>query len=273
MNARQVSRIDLSPEIVDCIVFWTKNPLPMLDKLDALKDYQYYFQFTLTGYGRDMEPGLPEKRKQMMDIFRRLSLQIGKERVVWRYDPIMFTDKYTAEYHIRAFRAIAEGLRGYTERVVISFLDLYAKTKKNMRGIKLTSLEEGIFFDFVSRLSAIAGENGMSIATCAEEIDLSPYGIGHSSCIDRELIEKITGCKIKAKKDRNQREVCGCVESIDAGTYHTCRNGCKYCYANDSEEKVRRSCKMYNPRSPILCGVITEEDKITERRVGSLREE
>lgn len=272
MNAHRISRIDLSPEIVDCIVFWTKNPLPMLDKLDALKAYHYYFQFTLTGYGKDMEPNLPDKRKQMIDIFRRLSSETGKERVIWRYDPIIFTDKYTAEYHIRAFREIAEGLQGYTEKVVISFLDLYAKTKKNMKGIRVENLEDGKFFKFVSQLSEIAREKGMKITTCAEEMDLAPYGIEHSCCIDRELIEKIIGCKINVKKDRNQREVCGCAESIDAGSYNTCRNGCKYCYANYSEEKVRRSCQMYDPRSPILCGVITEEDKITERRVSSLRE-
>lgn len=267
MNAHQISRIDLSPEIVDCIVFWTKNPLPMMDKLDGLKDYKYYFQFTLTGYGKDMEPNLPDKRKQMIDIFCRLSSVTGKERVIWRYDPIFFTDKYTAEYHIRAFRAIAEGLQGYTEKVVISFLDLYAKTKKNMKDIKVVNLEEGRFFDFVSQLSDIAREKKMKIATCAEEMDLAPYGIEHNHCIDQELIEKITGCKINAKKDKNQREVCGCIESMEVGSYNTCKNACKYCYANYSDEKVRGSCQLYDPHSPLLCGVITEEDKITERRV------
>ena len=90
MNFHQISKIDLSPRIVDCIVFWTKNPLPLMDQLDELKDYKYYFQFTLTGYGKDIEPGLPDKKKEMTDIFRRLSEKTGKEKVIWRYDPIFF---------------------------------------------------------------------------------------------------------------------------------------------------------------------------------------
>lgn len=272
MNPHQISKINLSPQIVDCIVFWTKNPLPMMDRLDALKDYHYYFQFTLTGYGKDIEPNLPDKRNEMINIFRRLSSKIGNEKVIWRYDPILFTDRYTAEYHIRAFREIAEALRGYTDKVVISFLDLYAKTKINMKGIHLVNLEENRFSAFASTLSAIAKENKMKIAACAEEADLAAYGIERNCCIDKDLIEKIIGCKISAKKDKNQRKECGCIESVEVGSYDTCRNACKYCYANDSDEKVNRICRIYDPRSPLLCGTITEEDKITERKVKSLKE-
>ena len=271
MNTHQISRINLSPQIVDCIVFWTKNPWPMMDKLDDLKHYNYYFQFTLTGYGKDMEPNLPDKRRQMLGIFCKLSSQIGREKVIWRYDPIIFTDRYTADYHVKAFRKIAEALQGYTDKVVISFVDWYAKTKKNMKGIDAVNLEGREFFAFVSELSAIAGEHKMKIAACAEEIDLVPYGIEHNCCIDKALIEKIIGYRISAKKDKNQRKECGCLESIEIGTYNTCRNACKYCYANYSDQKVYSSCQIYDPQSPLLCGIITEEDKITERKVESLR--
>ncbi len=130
MNAHQISRINLSPDVVDCIVFWTKNPEPMLDKLDRLKDYKYYFQFTLTGYGKDIEPFLPHKRDKMIPIFQQLSFMIGKEKVIWRYDPIIITDNYTEEYHVKAFREIAMKLNGYCNKVVISFVDTYTKTKK-----------------------------------------------------------------------------------------------------------------------------------------------
>lgn len=273
MNIHQISKIDLSPRIVDCIVFWTKNPLPMMDKLDSLRDYNYYFQFTLTGYGKDIEPNLPDKRRQLTDIFCRLSSKIGREKVIWRYDPIIFTDKYTAEYHVKAFRRIAEALGGYTDKVVISFVDLYAKTKKNMQGIKAAGLKDGEFHKFISELSDIAEENKLTIATCAEEIDLVPYGIAHNCCIDRELIEKITGHKIGAKKDKNQREECGCIESVEIGTYNTCKNACRYCYANFSDERVDSCCRMYDPHSPLLCGKITPDDKITERRLKSLKED
>ncbi len=272
MNAHQISKINLSPQIVDCIVFWTKNPLPMMDKLEALKDYHYYFQFTLTGYGKDIEPNLPDKRNEMINIFRRLSSKTGNEKVIWRYDPILFTDRYTADYHIRAFREIAEALQGYTEKVVISFVDFYAKTRKNMKGIHAVNLEESHLWEFVSTLSAIAKENKMKIAACAEEMDLAACGIERNCCIDQDLIEKIIGCKINAKKDKNQRKECGCIESIEVGSYDTCRNACKYCYANDSDAKVSGACRMYDPQSPLLCGILTEEDKITERKVKSVKE-
>lgn len=272
MNIHQVSKIDISPEIVDCIVFWTKNPEPMLNKLEQLKDYKYYFQFTLTGYGKDMEPALPHKKDKMIPTFQRLSEMIGKEKSVWRYDPIIFTEAYSEEYHLKAFQEIASSLKGYCTRVIISFVDFYAKTKKNMKDIQVISKNENELIDFSKKLSEIAKSNGMKIETCAELIDLSSCGIRHSSCIDKKLIEKIIGYSIKAEKDKNQREACGCVESVDIGAYNTCLNGCKYCYANYSEEQVQVSKAFYNANSPILCSNIREEDKITERNVKSLKE-
>ena len=271
MNPRQVSKIPLSPQVVDCIVFWTKNPEPMLARLPELSGYHYYFQFTLTGYGRDIERNVPHKKEKMIPIFQQLSEQIGSSRVIWRYDPILFTKDYTPEYHLKAFSQIAESLKGYTDKCVISFVDTYAKNQKAMKELgayDLTGLEE-----FAHSLSQIARANGMSIATCAENLDLQHCGIGHNSCIDKELIEEIIGCPIKVKKDKNQRPECGCVESIDIGTYNTCLNGCVYCYANHSLESVRRNCGQYDVDSPILCRKVTAEDKISEREVISQREE
>lgn len=271
MNIHQVSKIDISPQIVDCIVFWTKNPKPMLYKLEQLKDYKYYFQFTLTGYGKDMEPALPHKKDKMIPTFQRLSEMIGKEKVVWRYDPIVITETYSEKYHLKAFHEIASSLNGYCTRVVISFVDLYAKTKKNMKDIQIIDQNQRKLIDFSSKLAEIAKSNGMEIETCAELIDLSSCGIKHSSCIDKKLIEKIIGCPIKVDKDKNQREECGCVESVEIGTYNTCLNGCKYCYANYSEERVKANRILYDVHSLILCSKITEEDKITERYVKSIK--
>jgi Domain of unknown function (DUF1848). len=272
MNIHQISKIDISPEVVDCIVFWTKNPEPMLDKLEQLKDYKYYFQFTLTGYGKDMEPALPHKKDKMIPIFQQLSEKIGKEKLIWRYDPIVITETYSEEYHLKAFQEIASSLNGYCKRVVISFVDLYAKTKKNMKDIQTIDKKQSELIAFSKKLAEIAVSNGMEIETCAELIDLSSCGIKHSSCIDKKLIENIIGCPIKVEKDKNQREECGCVESVEIGAYNTCLNGCKYCYANYSEEKVKASRALYDVHSPILCGKITDEDKITERVVKSIRE-
>lgn len=273
MNPHQISRISLSPEIVDCIVFWTKNPAPMLDHLDRLNGYHYYFQFSLTGYGKDLEPNLPDKRTTMIETFRRLSSEIGREKVIWRYDPIIITDRYTQEYHLKAFRTIASLLKGCTDKAVISFVDLYEKTKRNMQGISVIEMKEEQIREFASELAAIAGENNMRIAACAESMDLTSCGIERNSCIDKELIERIIGCRIKTRKDKGQRPECGCVESVDVGTYHTCRNGCRYCYANFSDSRVRAHSALYDPQSPLLCGEITPEDKITERKMKSLKEE
>lgn len=272
-NARQVSRIDLSEDVVDCIVFWTKNPEPMLSGLDELAAYHYYFQFTLTGYGKDIECHIPHKRKEMVPVFQKLSARIGKRRAVWRYDPILFTKKYTPEYHLRAFQAIAEGLNGYTEKCVISFADLYVKNRKNMEEMGCYNLNGADLQEFAKEISEIAGRNGIKAGSCAEKIDLEGCGIEHNCCIDKELIESIIGCRIKAEKDKNQRPECGCIESVEIGAYDTCRNGCKYCYANHSREKVMKNCGKYDPLSPVLCGRITGEDRISIRKAGSMKEE
>lgn len=272
MNPHQVSKINITPELVDCIVFWTKNPEPMLERLEELSDYQYYFQFTLTGYGKDVETNLPHKKEIMIPIFQKLSEKIGSKRVIWRYDPILFSKTYTPEYHLKAFEQIASGLCGYTEKCVISFVDSYAKIQKNMQELGVYEPDEDKLSEFARELAKIAKNNQMQIASCAEMIDLASYGVEHNCCIDKKLIEEIIGCKLKVQKDKNQRGECGCVESIEVGTYNTCKNGCKYCYANHSPASVAENSRRYDIHSPILCGTITEEDKITERKVSSLKE-
>ncbi len=293
MNPHQVSKILLSPELIDCIVFWTKNPEPMFARLHELKNYAYYFQFTLTGYGGDMEPNVPHKKNHMISVFRRLADMVGSSRVVWRYDPILFNDIYTEAYHIQAFGQIAEALSGYTHRCVISFVDIYAKNKAAMKALGIRqdvscgwnisdrqTEDDGYMTSdnglnklkiFAGKLGYMARQYGMEITTCAEEMDLSDCGIGHSSCIDRDLVEEITGYTIEAGKDKNQRASCGCVESIEVGAYHTCLNGCRYCYANDSLERVQRNYKRYDVDSPLLCGRIGEGDKVTDRKMKSLK--
>ena len=272
MNPHQVSKINISPAVVDCIVFWTKNPEPIMCRLDELADYNYYFQFTLTGYGKDIERNVPNKKEKMIPIFRELSEKTGKQKIIWRYDPIIFTKKYTPEYHLKAFEQIAQALNGYTEKCVISFVDVYAKNKKSIEAFNSYAPDKPEILAFAEKLSKIAGINGMAIGSCAESMDLSECGIEHNCCIDKALIEKITGYRINAEKDKSQRPECGCIESVDIGTYNTCKNGCKYCYANYNEESVAGNCIKYDPKSPILCGVIDENDKITERKVKSLRE-
>lgn len=272
MNAHQISRIDLSPEVVDCIVFWTKNPTPLMEHLDELKDYQYYFQFTITGCGKDVEPGVPDKKQVVIPAFQELSRRLGKKRMIWRYDPIFLSGKYTPEYHLRAFEEIAAKLEGCTEKAVISFVDFYAKTQRNTAELGIRGLSEQEMVEFAQRMVLIAGRHGMAVESCAEAIDLSSVGVQHGSCIDKRLIEELLGCKLTIGKDKNQRQECGCVESVEIGAYNTCRNGCRYCYANFNDARVKEHFGLYDVDSPLLCGVLGPEDKITERSVRSLKE-
>lgn len=215
-----------------------KNPEPMINRLDELAAYDYYFQFTLTGYGKEIESNVPHKKEKMIPIFQELSKKIGREKVIWRYDPILFTKKYTPEYHIKAFEQIATALRRYTEKCVISFVDVYAKNKKSMELLDSYKISKSEMLEFTKEIGKIAKERQMTIGSCAESINLEECGIEHNCCIDKALIENIIGCKLKVEKDKNQRQECGCMESVEIGTYNTCRNGCKYCYANDSGDRV-----------------------------------
>lgn len=272
MNAHQISRISLDPKVIDCIVFWTKNPEPMLGRLDAFSDYMYYFQFTLTGYGHDVEGNLPDKHKVLLPTFKRLAAELGPERVIWRYDPIAFTEKYTTAYHLRAFEAIATELEGSTEKSVISFVDTYARNRKRLAAMGSSEIPSQELHDFAGKLSEIARKHGMVVATCAEKVDLSDVGIVHNSCIDGALISRLLGAELKVGKDPSQRPVCGCVASIDLGSYNTCTNGCTYCYANFSPESIQKNVARYDPTSPILCDEIRPDDVIKERAMKSLIE-
>ena len=253
-------------------MFWTKNPADMIEKLKYLEDYVYYFQFTLTGYGKDMEPNLPNKREELISTFRTLSEKTGKEKVIWRYDPVLISDRYTMDYHLKAFEEIASSLADDTDKVVISFVDLYAKTQRNTKELGIRQMTKNEMIRLAAQMAQIASKYHLIIESCAEQIDLQNVGIQHGSCIDKKLIEKLLGCRLLGEKDKNQREACGCLESIEVGAYNTCLNGCKYCYANFMDEKVKENVRLYDQDSPLLCGNIGPEDKITDRKVKSLKD-
>jgi hypothetical protein len=266
INTRQISKIILSPTIVDCIVFWTKNPQPMLSNIDHLDGYPFYFQFTLTAYAQDIELRLPRKT-EITDTFIRLSEKIGPERIIWRYDPILLDDKHTIAWHTGNFEKLAKKLKGWTKKVTFSFIDLYKKYKKINMNIKNINYEEKNII--AKNLSGIALENDLIIDTCAEDIDLSVYNIGHARCIDERLISKMTGYNLEIGKDKNQRGECACVSSIDIGAYNSCMNGCLYCYANYSPASVANNIKKHNPSSPILIDGCGSNDIIQEKNIKS----
>ncbi|MCL2772887.1 MAG: DUF1848 domain-containing protein [Oscillospiraceae bacterium] len=257
LNLSQIKKIDLSPENVDGFVFWTKNPAPMLDSLYKLKDYAYYFQFTLNSYEIDIEPGLPDKR-EIIDTFRRLADIIGETgagRVIWRYDPIFLNDKYNVEYHAEHFERTSELLKGYAKKVIISFIDCYKKIAGNADKFNIRELDFSQKNLILKEFSNTAKADGFTVETCAENGDFSEYDIGRSKCVDGGLIEKISGRKLDAdslKKDKNQRQECGCVSSVDIGAYNCCPNGCVYCYANYSAKSVKANFEKHNSGSSFL---------------------
>lgn len=270
MNPRQLSRIALSPDGVDCIVFWSKNPAPMLDRLEEIKEYMYYFQFTLNGYDRDIEVQLPPLDERLQ-TFRALSQRVGPERIIWRYDPILLTEKYSLNWHAERFCEIASALSGCAQTCTISFLDLYASIAGAVKKWDMRPPDDDEKRQLAAVFSSIARGNGFVLCTCAEEIDLGAYGIGHASCIDGHLIERLLHCPLKKDKDKNQRKNCGCVSAIDIGMYNTCPNGCAYCYANHSPALRAKNLAAYDPCAPMLCGNVQPEDKIRDREMKTLK--
>lgn len=264
MNFYQVSRVDLSPEIVDCIVFWTKNPAPMLDKLDRLKDYNFYVQFTINPYDFDLESNLPTKR-ELLDTFKALSDKIGSDRVIWRYSPVILNARYTEDFHYDMFERFAEELTGYTFQCNLSFIEMYKKITKKMAARGIDDIPEEIKNRMAIEFYKIARENGIKLKACGN-LDLGETGIEPAKCIDDEIISKITGLKFNLKKDKGQDGQCHCVTSVDIGTYNTCLNGCQYCYAN-AGSGMDKKVAAHSLDSPFLCSAETERDKVTNRKV------
>ncbi len=250
-NANQVRRVSLLPEDVDCIVFWTKNPAPMLKRLDEIKGYPFYFQYTITAYGNDVEPGIPPAEERLQS-FLVLADRIGPERVVWRYDPVFLSPQYTLGWHLDFFEKTARTLQGSTRRCTISFMDFYKSIKKRMQPLGPQKWTEEAMRVAAQALVEIAHLYGLEMNTCAEETDLSDFGIGHARCIDPALIERLFGVRVDAGKDKYQRPACGCAASVDVGIYNTCPGGCKYCYANYNEGMVKKNFAAHNINAPAL---------------------
>jgi len=266
MNYKQISRISLLPKDVECFVFWTKDPSNFMNRLDELKEFNYYFQFTLNAYDKSVEPGVPEK-SDLIKTFKMLSNQIGKERVIWRYDPIILSDNFTKEHHYKYFEIFAKMLSNHTEKCVFSFVDLYSKTKRNTKDLGLVEITKDDMIEISSKLASIAKKYKLKIETCSEAINLDQVGVKHGKCIDDDLISRIIGIESKIAKDPNQREECGCVKSIDIGIYNTCPHKCKYCYANYNMTSADKSFREHNPNSELLFGEIRGDEKITDRKI------
>lgn len=276
---------------VKAVVFWSKNPKPLITYLHELDErgIHYYFQFTLNDYDKELlEPNVPPVEKRI-EIFRELSNKIGKEKVIWRFDPLIMTDRIGVNELLQKVENIGNQLKGYTEKMVFSFADIgnvYKKVENNLKrlGINYQEFTTQTMNEFAKGLCELNKNWSYSLATCAEEINLEQYGIEHNRCIDGDLMKRIF-YKDKAfiyylsygklpeenslfpleppkkeanLKDKGQRKICGCLISKDIGMYNTCPHFCAYCYANTSKEMVERTKKSYKENNESIIGKVPE---------------
>ena len=260
-NQKLVSRINFSD--VDLIMFCSKNPLPMVDKLDILK-VPILFHVTITPYGKDVEPNIPDKRL-IIEGIKKLSLVLGIDNVVVRYDPIFLSDKYNVDYHIRAFDKLCKNLNGYVNKIIVSFMDEYKNVRSNKNILKYRAFTREDYKKIGETFSKSAMDNGMSVQTCFEDNDLTEYGFIKGECLSHELAYILTGKKFKSSNVRKEKK-CECVQMVDIGEYNSCMHMCKYCYANYDEKAVSSNFERHDDNSSLLIGSIQSDDVIKVRK-------
>lgn len=260
-NPSQVTRYRLSPDVVDALVFCTKNPAPMLERIGELSSFDTFWFVTITPYGKEIEPFVPEK-EQVMRSFQELAKVVGSGRTSWRYDPVFITEKYSADEHISFFGQMAKILRGYTRQCVVSFIDLYEKTKKNFPGVRKVTDEEQEYL--VDAFGKIARENDLQIHLCCENSRLVRENVDANGCMSKEVLEVAIGCKLDTPKKKMARAECNCLLGADIGAYNTCGHGCLYCYANFDRRTVMRNRKTHDVNSPFLIGGFRDGDVVKD---------
>ncbi len=262
-NAKQTRFVSLKPEDVQCFVFWTKDARPMfshLDELEALGS-AFYFLWTVTPYGPEIEPGFPRK-EEIVSAFRRLSDRIGPRRTIWRYDPVIVDDAFPVRNHLEAFARMCASLEGATERCIVSFVDMYRK----LRGKAIREVGEEDMRIIARTLPEIARAHGIEVQSCCEGEAFGAEAFPSGGCIDAALVEELSWKPVPAKKDAGQRTLCRCAPSVDIGAYDTCPAGCAYCYATQSAAAVRANVSRHDPASPLLTGSPSpEEQALVER--------
>ena len=260
-NQNLVSRINFSD--VDLIMFCSKNPLPMIDKLKMLK-VPVLFHVTITPYSKDVEPNIPDKRL-IIEGVKKLSLVLGIDNVVLRYDPIFLSDKYNVDYHIRAFDKLCKNLNGYVNKIIVSFMDEYKNVRINKDILKYRTFTREDYKKIGEAFSKSAMDNGMSVQTCFEYNDLTEYGFVKGECLSHELAYILTGKKFKSSNVRKEKK-CECVQMVDIGDYNSCMHMCKYCYANYDEKAVSSNFKLHDDNSSLLIGSVQSDDVIKVRK-------
>lgn len=258
----KVTRYELTPETVDCVVFCSKNYRPILKELYKITDrFHTHFQYTITAYGKDIEPGVPSI-DDSIETLLELEHLVGRERICWRYDPVLLTEGYTIERHRETFAYMASKIAGHVDRSIFSFVEMYKKVEKNMP--ELVPMTDADKNEIAKNLGEIAGKHQLHIQTCGTNGDFTKYGIHPSGCMTLDMLGNANGIKFRTLKHKGTRAGCHCIESRDIGAYDTCLNGCKYCYANKNPQKAFENFALHDPESPLLLGHLQDTDTVQQ---------
>lgn len=253
-----VNRIDLNPRTIDVVEFCSKNYRPILSRLHEITErFNCHFHYTITAYDKDIEPNVPGI-DESIETLRDLSAQVGKEKIIWRYDPVLLTGKYTIERHLATFDYMARRIAPYVSRCLFSFVVWYKK-------LHLPELQpiSGQQKELIAKgLGEMAAKHHLYIQTCGTKESYEQYGIHHSGCMTRAVYEHSLGLHFKKVAERGNRPGCRCMESRGLGDYNTCLNGCRYCYANYDHEKAWENYRLHDPESPLMIGHLRPTDKI-----------
>jgi DNA repair photolyase len=270
-------------ENVKFIVFWTKNDIPLRKHLKYIDDVniRYYFQYSINDYEKEaLEPNVPPLSVRI-NSFKELSSKIGKDKVIWRFDPLLLSKRITIDTLTSKIQKVGNLIHPFTEKLVISFIDIepYRAVRRNLDNFHHKDVREFTqdeMLIFAEKLENINRCWGLQIATCGEMIDLSEFGIEHNRCIDPELMKRICNndsdfrryISEHSEKDKGQREVCGCMASKDIGMYNTCMHQCVYCYANHFSQTVINNYQKHleSKHSAIINGSCNWEEEFIETK-------
>lgn len=261
-DPHQISRIPLTANHIDAVLFCTKNPIPMLPRLNEIT-LPYLFHITITPYHHDIEPNIPDK-SMIIQAVQTLSNIIGKQRVILRYDPVLLNKRYTVEYHQKAFAKLIEQLAPYIGTVIFSFIDIYKNTVAHADALQLHPINNSEMIQLAKAFSDCIKPYHIPLQTCAENIDLSAYGIKNGACISKEMMDRLLQRPYDPPSGPAIRN-CNCLPTVDIGDYNACQHYCKYCYANYDEKAVSKRCLMHDPNASVLLGQISDQDHITVR--------
>lgn len=259
---KQVSRIVLDKEHIEAIVFCTKNPEPLYRRIKEIP-YPFILHVTITPYLNDIEPFVLDKKKTIA-IVKKISQEIGKDRVIIRYDPIFISPKYNIDYHKKMFTRLCEEINGYASRIIISFVDLKRNTLKNRKILNMEPLTREKVDTLASFMGKVAAKNHLVISTCAENLSLEKFGFQNIPCTPEVSIQRLLNNQKKYRQNKT-RENCSCIDMVDIGSYNTCPHFCRYCYANYEEKQVLSNEKQHDPTSSLLIGHLNTDDIVKEK--------